>query len=172
MKPLPTIVHGIWFWVARFHLGVSCALAIDRNVPLAAEGISLPQRGFPDAVWIILSLGFPASSSWRLKGPDAAVDFFTNTHPDTRSASTTSSFFTFLIFYFKVPQRARAAKGGDRWVRSRSLERADFCSTFQRSYSSHSRMLFGGEKKGRRSIWNGTSSCAPRKQLPMTKGTT
>lgn len=180
MKPLPTVSTSIWFWVA-FHLGVFAALAIDLlNFRRRRKEISLRNAAFRSAVWIILSLGFNYVV-WRLKGNDAAVDFFTG-YVIEYSLSVDNIFVFVLIFtYFKVPQRAQqrvllwgilsalVMRGLMIWLGIALVERFDFVLYIFGAFLliTAFRMLFGKDKE--LNLERSFFVRASRKWLPMTK---
>jgi hypothetical protein len=66
----------LWFWIA-FHVGVVIVLAIDLvGFNRKAHVISIREATIWSVVWVTLSLSFNALV-WHLKGPQAALEFFT-----------------------------------------------------------------------------------------------
>ena len=94
----------LWFWIA-FHLGVFVVLAIDLvGFNRKAHVVSIKEASIWSAVWVTLSLCFNLLV-WRLKGPAAALDFFTG-YIIEYSLSVDNIFVFVLIFtYFKVRRR-------------------------------------------------------------------
>ncbi len=92
----------LWFWIA-FHIGVFVVLAIDLvGFNRREHVISIREASIWSIVWVLLSLGFNLLV-WRLKGDDAAVDFFTG-YLIEYSLSADNIFVFVLIFsYFRVP---------------------------------------------------------------------
>lgn len=95
---------SIWFWVA-FHLGVFLVLAIDLvGFNRKAHVVSIREALTWSIVWVILSLSFNLLV-WNMRGPDAALDFFT-AYLIEYSLSVDNIFVFVLIFtYFKVPRQ-------------------------------------------------------------------
>ena len=91
----------LWFWVA-FHLAVFTILAIDLvGFNRKAHVISVREATIWTGVWVTFSLLFNLLV-WRLKGPDAALDFFTG-YLIEYSLSVDNIFVFVLIFtYFQV----------------------------------------------------------------------
>ena len=91
----------LWFWIA-FHVGVFVVLAIDLvGFNRKAHVIGIKEATIWSVVWITLSLAFNLLV-WRLKGPDAALDFFTG-YIIEYSLSVDNIFVFVLIFsYFQV----------------------------------------------------------------------
>jgi tellurite resistance protein TerC len=91
----------LWFWVA-FHVGVFVVLAIDLvGFNRKAHAIGIKEAAIWSVVWVALSLSFNALV-WRLKGADAALDFFTG-YVIEYSLSVDNIFVFVLIFsYFQV----------------------------------------------------------------------
>lgn len=94
----------LWFWIA-FHLGVFVVLAIDLvGFNRKAHVIGIREASIWSAVWVLLSLSFNLLV-WRLKGPDAALDFFTG-YLIEYSLSVDNIFVFVLIFtYFQVRRK-------------------------------------------------------------------
>ena len=94
----------LWFWVA-FHLGVFLVLAIDLvGFNRKAHVVSIKEASIWSVVWVALSLSFNLLV-WKLKGPDAAVDFFTG-YVIEYSLSVDNIFVFVLIFtYFQVRRK-------------------------------------------------------------------
>ncbi len=91
----------LWFWIA-FHIGVFVVLAIDLvGFNRRQHAVSIREASIWSVVWVFLSLGFNLLV-WRLKGDDAAVDFFTG-YLLEYSLSVDNIFVFVLIFsYFRV----------------------------------------------------------------------
>lgn len=91
----------LWFWIA-FHIGVFVVLAIDLvGFNRRQHAVSIREASIWSVVWVFLSLGFNLLV-WRLKGDDAAVDFFTG-YLIEYSLSVDNIFVFVLIFsYFRV----------------------------------------------------------------------
>ncbi len=94
----------VWFWIA-FHLGVFVVLAIDLvGFNRKAHVVTIKEATIWSGVWVLLSLGFNLLV-WQLKGPHAALDFFTG-YLIEYSLSVDNIFVFVLIFsYFKVRRR-------------------------------------------------------------------
>lgn len=94
----------LWFWIA-FHLGVFLVLAIDLvGFNRHAHVIGIREASIWSAVWVVLSLGFNLLV-WHLKGPHAALDFFTG-YVIEYSLSVDNIFVFVLIFtYFQVRRK-------------------------------------------------------------------
>ena len=94
----------LWFWVA-FHIGVFTVLAIDLvGFNRKAHVIGIKEATIWSAIWITLSLSFNLLV-WRLKGPDAALEFFTG-YLIEYSLSVDNIFVFVLIFtYFQVQKK-------------------------------------------------------------------
>jgi tellurite resistance protein TerC len=94
----------VWFWIA-FHLGVFVVLAIDLvGFNRKAHVVSIREATIWSIVWVLLSLSFNLLV-WRLKGHEAAVDFFTG-YVIEYSLSVDNIFVFVLIFsYFKVRRK-------------------------------------------------------------------
>jgi tellurite resistance protein TerC len=106
MELYATVTTSIWFWVA-FHAGVFLALIIDL-VQFKRRDRELSMRAALHrvAIWVLLSLAFNAVV-WKLKGPDAALDFFTG-YVIEYSLSVDNIFVFVLIFtFFRVPPIAQ-----------------------------------------------------------------
>ena len=95
---------SVWFWVA-FHLGVFAVLAIDLvGFNRKAHVVSIREAATWSVVWVILSLSFNLLV-WHMKGPDAALDFFT-AYLIEYSLSVDNIFVFVLIFtYFQVRRK-------------------------------------------------------------------
>ncbi len=93
----------LWFWIA-FHVGVFIVLAIDLvGFNRKAHVVSIREASIWSIVWVLLSLSFNLLV-WRLKGPGAALDFFTG-YLIEYSLSVDNIFVFVLIFtYFQVPR--------------------------------------------------------------------
>lgn len=93
----------LWFWIA-FHIGVFVVLAIDLvGFNRKAHVIGIREATAWSVVWITLSLSFNALV-WHLRGPHAALEFFTG-YLIEYSLSVDNIFVFVLIFtYFKVPR--------------------------------------------------------------------
>ena len=151
---------SIWFWVA-FHGGVLGALAIDlANFRQRTTEISIRGASIRSVVWILLSLGFNVVV-WKLKGAEAAVDFFTG-YVIEYSLSVDNIFVFVLIFsFFKVPQRAQqrvliwgilsalVMRGLMIWLGIALVERFHFVLYIFGAFLllTALRMLFGSEKE-------------------------
>jgi len=86
----------LWFWIA-FHVGVFVVLAVDLiGFNRKAHVIGIKEATIWSGVWITLSLGFNLLV-WRLKGTDAALDFFTG-YVIEYSLSVDNIFVFVLIF--------------------------------------------------------------------------
>jgi tellurite resistance protein TerC len=94
----------LWFWVA-FHIGVFVVLAIDLvGFNRKAHVVSIKEATIWSIVWVLLSLSFNLLV-WHLKGPGAALDFFTG-YVIEYSLSVDNIFVFVLIFsYFKVRRK-------------------------------------------------------------------
>ncbi|HEX8281048.1 MAG TPA: TerC family protein [Chthoniobacterales bacterium] len=94
----------LWFWVA-FHIGVFVVLAIDLvGFNRKAHVVTIKEATAWSIVWVLLSLSFNLLV-WRLKGPQAALDFFTG-YVIEYSLSVDNIFVFVLIFsYFKVRRK-------------------------------------------------------------------
>ncbi len=94
----------LWFWIA-FHLGVLIVLAIDLvGFNRKAHVIGIREASIWSIIWVLLSLSFNLLV-WRLKGPDAALDFFTG-YLIEYSLSVDNIFVFVLIFtYFQVRRK-------------------------------------------------------------------
>ncbi|MFN2508522.1 MAG: TerC family protein [Chthoniobacterales bacterium] len=94
----------LWFWIA-FHFGVFVVLAIDLvGFNRKAHVIGIKEATIWSIVWVALSLSFNLLV-WRMKGPDAALDFFTG-YVIEYSLSVDNIFVFVLIFtYFQVRRR-------------------------------------------------------------------
>ncbi|MEO5722267.1 MAG: TerC family protein [Chthoniobacterales bacterium] len=94
----------LWFWIA-FHLGVFLVLAIDLvGFNRKAHVIGIKEASIWSAVWVLLSLSFNLLV-WHLKGPAAALDFFTG-YLIEYSLSVDNIFVFVLIFtYFQVRRK-------------------------------------------------------------------
>jgi tellurite resistance protein TerC len=94
----------LWFWIA-FHLGVFIVLAIDLvGFNRKAHEVTIREAISWSVVWVALSLAFNLLV-WRVKGTDAAVDFFTG-YIIEYSLSVDNIFVFELIFsYFKVRKK-------------------------------------------------------------------
>ncbi|HSH40262.1 MAG TPA: TerC family protein [Chthoniobacterales bacterium] len=94
----------LWFWIA-FHIGVLIVLAIDLvGFNRKAHVVSIREATIWSIVWVLLSLSFNLLV-WRLKGPGAALDFFTG-YLIEYSLSVDNIFVFVLIFsYFQVPRK-------------------------------------------------------------------
>jgi len=94
----------VWFWIA-FHLGVFLVLAIDLfGFNRKAHPISIKEATIWSLVWVALSLSFDLLV-WKLKGPEAAIDFFTG-YVIEYSLSVDNIFVFVLIFtYFQVRRK-------------------------------------------------------------------
>ena len=94
----------LWFWIA-FHVGVFFVLAIDLvGFNRKAHVISIREATIWSIVWVTLSLSFNALV-WHLKGPQAALEFFTG-YLIEYSLSVDNIFVFVLIFsYFQVPKK-------------------------------------------------------------------
>ena len=94
----------LWFWIA-FHVGVFIVLAIDLvGFNRKAHVVSIREATAWSIVWVTLSLSFNLLV-WRLKGPSAALDFFTG-YLIEYSLSVDNIFVFVLIFtYFQVPRK-------------------------------------------------------------------
>jgi len=91
----------VWFWIA-FHVGVFVVLAIDLvGFNRKAHAVTIREATIWSIVWVLLSLSFNLLV-WRLKGPQAALDFFTG-YVIEYSLSVDNIFVFVLIFtYFQV----------------------------------------------------------------------
>src|SRR3954468_8903981 len=94
----------LWFWIA-FHLGVFVVLAIDLvGFNRKAHEVTIREAITWSVVWVALSLCFNLLV-WRMKGADAAVDFFTG-YVIEYSLSVDNIFVFVLIFtYFQVRRK-------------------------------------------------------------------
>ena len=94
----------LWFWIA-FHIGVFAVLAIDLvGFNRKAHVITIREATIWSIVWVTLSLSFNALV-WHLKGPQAALEFFTG-YLIEYSLSVDNIFVFVLIFtYFQVPKK-------------------------------------------------------------------
>ncbi|MEP6820974.1 MAG: TerC family protein [Chthoniobacterales bacterium] len=94
----------LWFWIA-FHVGVFVVLAIDLvGFNRKAHVIGIREASIWSGVWVLLSLCFNLLV-WRLKGQDAALDFFTG-YLIEYSLSVDNIFVFVLIFtYFQVRRK-------------------------------------------------------------------
>jgi len=94
----------LWFWIA-FHLGVFLVLAIDLvGFNRKAHVIGIREASIWSVVWVVLSLSFNLLV-WHLKGPQAALDFFTG-YVIEYSLSVDNIFVFVLIFtYFQVRRK-------------------------------------------------------------------
>ena len=97
---------SIWFWVA-FHIGVFAALIIDlAQFKHRGRELSMRAAAQRSILWIILSLAFNCVV-WYLKGPTAALDFFTG-YLIEYSLSVDNIFVFVLIFtHFRVTGKAQ-----------------------------------------------------------------
>jgi len=97
---------SIWFWIA-FHVGVFLALIIDlAQFKRRDRELSMRAAAQRSVLWVILSLGFNLLV-WQMKGPDAALDFFTG-YVIEYSLSVDNIFVFVLIFtHFKVAGKAQ-----------------------------------------------------------------
>jgi tellurite resistance protein TerC len=94
----------LWFWIA-FHIGVFVVLAIDLvGFNRKAHVITIREATIWSVVWVTLSLSFNVLV-WHLKGPQAALEFFTG-YLIEYSLSVDNIFVFVLIFtYFQVPKK-------------------------------------------------------------------
>ena len=94
----------LWFWIA-FHVGVFIVLAIDLvGFNRKAHVITIREATIWSIVWVTLSLSFNVLV-WHLKGPQAALEFFTG-YLIEYSLSVDNIFVFVLIFtYFQVPKK-------------------------------------------------------------------
>ena len=94
----------LWFWIA-FHVGVFIVLAIDLvGFNRKAHVVSIKEATAWSITWVLLSLSFNVLV-WKLKGPGAALDFFTG-YLIEYSLSVDNIFVFVLIFtYFQVPKK-------------------------------------------------------------------
>ena len=94
----------LWFWIA-FHVGVFIVLAVDLvGFNRKAHVVSVKEATAWSIIWVLLSLSFNLLV-WRLKGPTAALDFFTG-YLIEYSLSVDNIFVFVLIFtYFRVPRK-------------------------------------------------------------------
>ena len=94
----------LWFWIA-FHVGVFIVLAIDLvGFNRKAHVITIREATIWSVVWVTLSLSFNVLV-WHLKGPRAALEFFTG-YLIEYSLSVDNIFVFVLIFtYFQVPRK-------------------------------------------------------------------
>ena len=94
----------LWFWIA-FHVGVFIVLAIDLvGFNRKAHVITIREATIWSIVWVTLSLSFNVLV-WHLKGPQAALEFFTG-YLIEYSLSVDNIFVFVLIFtYFQVPRK-------------------------------------------------------------------
>ena len=94
----------LWFWIA-FHVGVFIVLAIDLvGFNRKAHVITIREATIWSVVWVTLSLSFNVLV-WHLKGPQAALEFFTG-YLIEYSLSVDNIFVFVLIFtYFQVPRK-------------------------------------------------------------------
>jgi tellurite resistance protein TerC len=97
---------SIWFWIA-FHVGVFLALIIDlAQFKRRDRELSMRAAAQRSVLWVILSLAFNLLV-WRMKGPDAALDFFTG-YVIEYSLSVDNIFVFVLIFsHFRVAGKAQ-----------------------------------------------------------------
>ena len=97
---------SIWFWVA-FHIGVFLALIIDlAQFKHRGRELSMRAAAQRSILWVLLSLCFNGIV-WYLKGPDAALDFFTG-YLIEYSLSVDNIFVFVLIFtHFRVAGKAQ-----------------------------------------------------------------
>jgi len=97
---------SIWFWIA-FHVGVFLALIIDlAQFKRRARELSMRAAAQRSVLWVILSLAFNLLV-WRMKGADAALDFFTG-YVIEYSLSVDNIFVFVLIFqHFRVAGKAQ-----------------------------------------------------------------
>jgi TerC family integral membrane protein len=100
------VATSIWFWIA-FHVGVFLALIIDlAQFKRRDRELSMRAAAQRSVLWVILSLGFNLLV-WRMKGADAALDFFTG-YVIEYSLSVDNIFVFVLIFsHFKVAGKAQ-----------------------------------------------------------------
>jgi tellurite resistance protein TerC len=96
----------LWFWIA-FHVGVFTVLAIDLiGFNRKAHAITFREAITWSVVWVTLSLSFNVLV-WHLRGPQAALEFFTG-YLIEYSLSVDNIFVFALIFsYFRVPPQYR-----------------------------------------------------------------
>ena len=91
----------VWFWIA-FHLGVFLVLAIDLfGFNRKAHPVSIKEATIWSLVWVALSLGFNLLV-WKLKGSEAAIDFFTG-YVIEYSLSVDNIFVFVLLFGLQTP---------------------------------------------------------------------
>ena len=97
---------SIWFWIA-FHIGVFIAVTVDlAQFKRRDRELSVRAAARRTVIWILLSLGFNLLV-WKLRGPDAGLDFLTG-YVIEYSLSVDNIFVFVLIFqYFRVPARAQ-----------------------------------------------------------------
>jgi tellurite resistance protein TerC len=97
---------SIWFWIA-FHAGVFLALIIDlAQFKRRDRELSMRAAAQRSILWVVLSLGFNLLV-WRMKGADAALDFFTG-YVIEYSLSVDNIFVFVLIFsHFRVAGKAQ-----------------------------------------------------------------
>ncbi len=171
---------SIWFWIA-FHLGVLAALAVDLlNFRQRTGEISIRGATARSAIWVALSLAFNVVV-WKLKGADAALDFFTG-YVIEYSLSVDNIFVFVLIFtYFQVPQRAQqrvliwgilgafVMRGIMIWLGIALVERFHFVLYIFGAFLviTALRMLFGGDKE--LDLEKNVFVRVSRRTLPMTK---
>ena len=94
----------LWFWIA-FHVGVFVVLAIDLvGFNRKAHVVTIKEATAWSITWVLLSLSFNLLV-WKLKGPEAALEFFTG-YLIEYSLSVDNIFVFVLIFsYFQVPKK-------------------------------------------------------------------
>ena len=94
----------LWFWIA-FHVGVFVVLAIDLvGFNRKAHVVTIKEAMAWSITWVALSLSFNLLV-WYLKGPGAALEFFTG-YLIEYSLSVDNIFVFVLIFtYFRVPAK-------------------------------------------------------------------
>ena len=100
----PYALVPLWFWIA-FHVGVFVVLAIDLvGFNRKAHVVSIKEATIWSIVWVLLSLSFNLLV-WKLKGSQAALDFFTG-YVIEYSLSVDNIFVFVLIFtYFQVRRK-------------------------------------------------------------------
>jgi tellurite resistance protein TerC len=100
----PYALVPLWFWIA-FHIGVFVVLAIDLvGFNRKAHEVTIREAITWSVVWVALSLCFNLLV-WRMKGADAAIDFFTG-YVIEYSLSVDNIFVFVLIFsYFQVRKK-------------------------------------------------------------------
>lgn len=106
MERYATVTTSIWFWIA-FHAGVFIALVVDL-VSFKRRDRALTMRAATrrSVIWVALSLLFNLLV-WKLRGPQAGLDFFTG-YLIEYSLSVDNIFVFVLIFaYFRVPSIAQ-----------------------------------------------------------------